>query len=110
MMQVTADQIVRVVAVGYSFVTAIGAVLMPGLMIAAGMIGRAGVRVAVRYLHRMVVIMSFMGAVHVPIMQVVGMITVLDRGMAASGTMDMVVIAMMVMMLVLVSHCYFSWL
>lgn len=49
MMQVTADKIVRVVAMGDGFVAAIGTMLMPRVMVAARMIGRTCIGVACRY-------------------------------------------------------------
>ena len=108
MMQVTADQIIRMIAVRDSFVATTGTMLMPGFMIAAGMIRGACIGVTVGYLHRMVVIMSFMRTVHVPVVQVIGMVAVFYRGMAATGTMDVVMFT--VMMFVFFSHCSFSWL
>ncbi len=104
MMQVTGDEVVRVIPVRNGFVAAIGAVLMPGVVVAACMIGRAGVGVLARDAYCMFVMMISMLVVQVTVVQIIGVTFVLDRGMAAIGTMLMISV---VVSFAIVSHGLF---
>lgn len=68
------------------------------------MIGRTGVGVLARDAHCMFIMMPFMLVVQVTIVQIVGVPFVLNRGMAAIGTMGMVTVVAMVVSFVIVSH------
>ncbi len=68
------------------------------------MIGRTGVGVLARDAYCMFVMMIFMLVVHVTVVQIVGVPFVLNRGMAAIGTMGMVAV---VVSFVIVSHGLF---
>ena len=106
-MQVAGDKVVRVIPVGNGFVATIGAVLMPGVMVAACMIGRTGVGVLARDAYCMFVMMISMLVVHVTVVQIVGVPFVLNCGMAAIGTMGMVTVVAVVVSFVIVSHGLF---
>lgn len=104
MMQVTGDKVVRVLTVRNAFVAAIGSMLMPGVMVAACMIGRTGVGVLARDAHCMFVMMIFMPVVHVTVVQIVGVTLVLNRGVAATGAMGMITVVALIVNSVIVSH------
>ena len=104
MMQVTGDEVVRVIPVRNGFVAAIGAMLMPGVVVAACVIGRTGVGVLARDAYCMFVMMISMLVVQVTVVQIVGVTFVLDRGMAAIGTMLMISV---VVSFAIVSHGLF---
>lgn len=103
-MQVTGDKVVRVLPVGNGLVAAIGAMLMPRVMVAACMIGRTGVGIPARDAHCMFVMMIVMPVVHVTVVQIVGVTFVLNRGMAATGTMGMITVVALIVNLVIVGH------
>ena len=91
MAQVIVDEIVRLVTVRDGLVAATG-VMMPRVVAAALIVGRTYLRVLVRDRHRMFVVVSLMLVVQVTVVQVIDVIVVLDRGVAAIGTMDMVTV------------------
>ena len=90
MMQVTADEIVRVISVGNGLMAAIGAMLMACGMVTTCMIGRTGFGILARDAHCMFVMVISMLVVHVAIVQIVGVPFVLNRGMAAIRAMGMI--------------------
>lgn len=73
------------------------------------MIGRTGIGVLARDAHGMFVMMVSMLVVHVTIVQIVGVPFVLNRGMAAIGTMGMVTVVVVVVSFVIISHDCFSY-
>ena len=68
------------------------------------MLGRTGVGVLARDADCMFVMMISMLMVHVTVVQIVGVPFVLDRGMAAIGTMGMVTVVAVVVSFVIVAH------
>lgn len=91
-MQMAADQIIDVVAVGHRFVAAAGTVAMAFLVLAAIVIGRAAGRVDAADGQLMFLDASDAHVVQMPVMQIIDMILVLNRHMAATGAMLMVVV------------------
>ncbi|MCY4612799.1 MAG: hypothetical protein OXB94_04140 [Nitrospira sp.] len=71
------------------------------------MIGRTGVGVLARDAYGMFVVMISMLVVHVPVVQIIGVPFVLNRGMAAIGTMGMVTVVAVIVSFVIVSHGLF---
>ncbi len=51
MMQVAAHKIIRMITMGNGFVAAIGAMLVPCVMVTARMLRRTGIGISVRYTH-----------------------------------------------------------
>ena len=84
--QVIADEIVDVVAVGNLLVTARGPVLMRGIMRAAGVLGGAAGGIGVGDVEDVLVDVIAVWVVQVAVVQVVGVAVVLDRLVAAPGT------------------------
>ena len=71
------------------------------------MIGRTGIGVLARDVYGMFVMMVFMPVVHVTIVQIVGVPFVLNRGVAAIGTMGMVSVVALIVSFVIVGHGLF---
>ena len=71
------------------------------------MIGRTGIGVLARDAHGMFVMMVSVPVVHVTIVQIVGVSLVLNRGMAAIGTMRMVTVVALIVNFVFISHGLF---
>ena len=99
-MQVPVDQIVYMVAVRHRFVAAARAVLVFLVMAGTGMVGRAAPRIVGAHLDLVLVDVIAVRVMEMAIVQVVEVIAVLDRGMAAGRTMrvrmvgmDLVVVA-----------------
>jgi hypothetical protein len=86
MVQMTVDQIVYMVAVRYRLVTASRPMHMGAVMAAALMAGRAPVGIGRRHLDAMLVDMVAMPMVQVAVMEVVDVVAVTYRRMAAGGT------------------------
>lgn len=84
--EVLANEIVDVVAMGNLLVTAIGAMNMCGLMPAADVLGRAIHRVGGADPQDMFVDVVVVGAMQMPVMQVVEVVLVLDRRVPAIGS------------------------
>lgn len=89
--QMPADQVVVVIAMGNGFVAATRSVLMPSVVTGAGMARCAGVGVGVAHRETVFVHVVLMRMMQVPVMQVVDVTVVLDRGVAAAGFVTMVV-------------------
>ena len=87
--QAAIDQVVDVVVVRDGVVSAVGAVLVAAL-VAAGRLGVAG-RVVGAGLDHVFVDVVAVRVVQVPVVQVVDMIVVLDRGVAAVRPVDVLV-------------------
>ena len=103
MVQVTINQIIDVVAMGYRFVAAAWSVYVVRVVVAAGMLRGAAVRVLLR--HRNYVLFDgpvFSLVVQMPIVEIVRVAVMLDRRMAASGSVLMIV--------ALMSMCHRSYL
>ena len=86
MVQVSVNQVVDVVAMRYSLVTAVRAVNMAGLMTAA-VVACTPTRVGIGDLDDVLVVVVLVGAVQMPVMQVADGVAVLDGGVAATGPM-----------------------
>ena len=71
------------------------------------MIGRTGIGVLARDAHGMFVLMPVMLVVHVTIVQIVGVPLVLNRGVAATGTMGMISVIALIVSFVIVGHGLF---
>jgi hypothetical protein len=91
-----------VVAVGNGFVAAAGAVNVARLMAFTGLAGRAAVRIGFGHANDVLVDMIAVRVVQVTVVHIVDMAFVADGGMAAAGTMGVVV--MFVMGLVAGAH------
>lgn len=91
-MQMPIHQIVGMIAVGYGLVAAVGPMTMPLIVNAASVRGRTLRHVASTYPNRMLVNVVAVHVVQVPVVKIVGMSFVLDRGMPALGTVDVGVI------------------
>jgi hypothetical protein len=79
MVQVAADQIVRVVGVGNGLVPAARGVRVPLIMLVACVRWRASCRVVSRCLDAALIDVITMGTVEVTLMQVIAVVAVLDR-------------------------------
>jgi hypothetical protein len=97
-MQVAVDEIVNVVTVGYRFVPAARAVLMAGLMTGAMMIRRTPIWILRSHLDHMFLHKCRGGVpngmVKVPVVNIINVIFVFDRGVTASRTVLMAVVRM----------------
>lgn len=93
--QVAVDEIIDVVAMRHGFVAAAGAMDMTRLMPRATMTGRAAVRVLLADLDHMLVDMVAMRMMEVAVMQVIDMIAVAHRGVAAAGAVLVIVVVVM---------------
>ncbi|WP_420997854.1 hypothetical protein ACKI2N_034175 [Cupriavidus sp. 30B13] len=91
-MKVPAHEIVDVVAVRHRFVPASGAVDVPVLVAPAMMLRRAPVRVLRADFEAVLVHMAAMRVVQVAVVQVIDVAVVPDRGMAAIGSVLVVVV------------------
>ena len=86
-MEMLADEIVDVIAMGNLLVTAIGAMNMRGLMPTADVLGRAIRRVSGAYPEDMLVDVIAVGVMQMPVMEIVDVALVLDRRVPAIGSM-----------------------
>jgi hypothetical protein len=87
--QMTADQVVRVVAVRHLLVPAIRAVNMSTIVARAFVVGRAGGWVSTAQIDRVLVHVVAVHEVHMPVVQVVDVTVVLDSRMPAIRTVGM---------------------
>lgn len=92
MMEMTINQVINVIAVRDGFVTATGAMDVARFMAIAMVLRRATVGVCVRYGDYMFIHVVFMWMMKMTIVQIVDMPFVTDGGMAAVGSMNMVMI------------------
>jgi hypothetical protein len=83
MMQVTADQIVDVIAVRHLFMATILAVHMSLDVLATRMLGRAGGGIGLRHIEGVFIDMIAMHMVQMTIVEIVGVALVLDGGVPA---------------------------
>lgn len=86
-MEMSVDQIVDMVAVRYGFVSAAGTVPVVLVVSAAGVIGRAAAGIAIAHLDGVLVDVIAVGVMEMAVVQVVDVVTVPDRGMAARRAM-----------------------
>lgn len=91
-MQVSIDQIIDVVTVRYRFVPAPWTVNMLWPVTRAHMPIRACIRIVGRDFHFMLIHVPLVHMVQMPIVQVVDMVAVLDRGVSAARPMLMAMI------------------
>jgi hypothetical protein len=94
--QVPIDQVVDVVAVGDGFVAAVGAVDVAGVVGTALMIRRAGIGVRRCHVQDVFVDMIAVRMMQMPIVQIIGVSVVLDRRVATSGAMRVIVVLVFV--------------
>jgi hypothetical protein len=94
-MQVTVYDVVDVVAVGDRLMTTAGSVDMISCVRAALVVRRALVRVGGRDLELMLVDMIGVHVMQVAVVNIVHVVAVLDRRMAAAGAMLMIVVGVM---------------
>jgi hypothetical protein len=88
MMKVALHQVIHVVSVGHRIVPASGSVNVPCLMRSANVIRRALRRVGRAHFNDVLIKMIAMQHVQMAIVQVVNVIAVMNRGMAASGPVN----------------------
>jgi hypothetical protein len=93
--QVAVDEIVDVIAMRHGLMPATGAVLMPRFVSLATMLGRAAIRVLRRHLDGVLIDVVAVHMVQVPIVQIVDMIAMTYRRVAAVGAVLMRVIGVM---------------
>jgi hypothetical protein len=86
-MEMLADEIVDVIAMGNLLVTAIGAMNMRGLMPTADVLRRAIRRVGAAHPQDMLVDVIAVGVMQMPVMQIVDVALVLDRRVPTIGSM-----------------------
>jgi hypothetical protein len=94
MMEVAADAVVQVVAVGNCLVTAAGAVDVAGFMTAAAMIRGAAIGIVAGDVDHVLVDMIFVRVVEVTIMQIVDMAAMPHGGVPATRTVSVSVARM----------------
>lgn len=95
-MQVAVDQVADVIAVGYRFVAAAGAVDVIGGMAAADVAGRAAVGVLGRNFDGVMLDgAALLLMVKMAVVQIIDMVAVLDGGVAAAFTVIMIVMVAM---------------
>ncbi|CAN1722515.1 protein of unknown function [Hyphomicrobium sp. 1Nfss2.1] len=95
MMQMTVDQIVDVIAMRYSLVSAAWAMLMPGLVPHAAMLRRTPVGILTRHFDHMLIDVIAVHVMQVAVVQVIDMIAVLDGLVAAARSVLVRVICVM---------------
>lgn len=93
-MQMSIDQVINMVAVWNSFMTAIWPMLMIGIMPCTTVLWRTFIWVFVTYGKRMLINMFVVLMMKVSIMQVIDMVAMHNRGMAATFTVLMVMVFM----------------
>src|SRR5690606_17335940 len=101
-MQMAIDQVVDVVPVGHRLVAATRTVNVSGVVSAAGVVRGAARGVSVGDLQAMLVAVIAVGKVEVSVVQVVDVVSVLDRRVAAAGSVD--VIGVVVGRVIVVAH------
>jgi hypothetical protein len=105
MMQVAIHEIVDVVAVGNRFMAATGSVNVSGVVGGAGVAAGAIGRIRGAHLNGVLVVMAFMSMVEMAVVEVVYVAVVQHGGMAAAGSVLVVVVGMDVMI-----HLLFAFL
>ena len=91
MVQVAIHQVVHMVAVRHRGMAAARSVYVGRIVPRAVVRGRAPVRIRIRYLHAMFVDVVAVWMVHVAVVQVINVITMADRDVAAAGAVNMIV-------------------
>jgi len=100
-MQVTVDDVIDVIPMRDSFVTATRAMDMSRLMASAGMVRRTSCGVRVVDVQAMLVHMVTMRVMQVTIMEIIDVIAMLDCGVSTVGS---VLVIMVVMLVALIAH------
>lgn len=93
MMQMTGHQVIDVVAVRNGLMPAVRAVFVAGIVPLALVTRRAVLRVGCAHRNHMLVVMVIVMVMEMPIVQIIDVIPVLNRGVAASRRMDVDVVA-----------------
>ena len=95
-MQVSPDEIIRVVTVRHRLVSASFAMLVVCLVAFAAVARRTCIGIGVRHRQGVLIVVTCMLMVQVPVVQVVGMVAVLDCGVTAVRSMRVIVISVRV--------------
>lgn len=95
MVEMPIDKVVHVIAVRHDLMSASRPMHVSRLMTPAAMRRRALIGVVRVYLDRVLIDMIAVGMMEMAIMQIVGVVAVTNGGMAAAGTMPVIVIGMM---------------
>jgi len=90
--EVAVDEVAGVVAVGDGFVAAAGAVDVVGVVTRASMAAGAGIRVGLGDFDDVFIDVIAVGVMEMTIMKVVGVVAMLDGGVAAVGAVGVVMV------------------
>ena len=94
MMQMTFHEIIGVASMRNRFMTATGAMGVPGVVFAARMIGGASRRIRTTFVEGVFVYMALVGTVEMSLVQVIDMTLVPHPGVSAPGAMRMRMLVM----------------
>lgn len=97
-MQMVPDQVIRVVAVRHRLVAAARTVAMGRVMLSAAMTRRAGIGVGLADLQHVLVHVVAVQEVQVTVVQVADVVAMPDRGVAALGRVQVVMLFMAVVL------------
>lgn len=89
-MQVTVDQVVDVVSVGDGLVPAAFTVNVPSVVSATGMMRRAAGWIGVADLDDVLVAVLVVGEMKVPVMEIIDVVAMFDRRVAAPRAVDVI--------------------
>jgi hypothetical protein len=89
MVQVAVDEVIHVVAVRHGLVAAARAMLVVGSVGLAVVLRSACVGILRAYPDRVLVVVALVGVMKVAVVQIVDVTVVLDSGVSAAGTVDM---------------------
>lgn len=89
------DQVVYVISVRNSFVTASGSVYMGPIVCTAAVLWCAPVGIGCRHFNRMFIDVVAMHMVQMPVVKEINVVAVADCGMTAIGTVDVWMVAML---------------
>lgn len=92
MVQMAGDEIIDMIAMWNSLVTAAGSMNVGGIMSATSMVGRASIRVLAAHFDCMFVHVIAMRMMKMAIMEVIQMVAVSDGNVAAVGSMGVIVV------------------
>ena len=98
MVQVAVDEVIDVIAVRDRLMAAAGAVYVVLRMPAARVLRRAVARILDRYVQSVFLDLAPLGVVQVAVVQVIDVIAVLDRGVAAILAVIVIVIVLVMML------------
>ncbi len=93
--QVSIDEIADVISVWHGLMPATGAMHMPLFVATAGMAWRAAIRVCCGYFDHVLVNMIIVHMMQVTIMEVVNVVAMANRGVAAIGSVNVRVVCVL---------------